>query len=129
MKLETTEVDHSISSTIDTTTLTFSLSLVVMFLCVTFLSHFILMNILPKNGPATLLNFSLTSPNPTRYGPRIGNIILKRPRDPPDDGSHLQISTPNLISTTSRGVVPHISRDHYKLTDAILWVNVPFETL
>ena len=90
------------------------------------------LNILPKNGPATLLNFSLTSPNPTRYGPRVGNVILKRSRDTniPDDGSdHLQISTPNLLTTTSRGVVPHISRDHYKLTDAIIWVNVPFETL
>ena len=88
------------------------------------------MNILPKNTPATLLNFSLTSPNPTRYGPRIGNIILKRSRDLPDDSTnHLQISTPNLLTTTSRGVVPHISRDHYKITDAILWVNVPFETL
>ena len=88
--------------------------------------------ILPKNAPATLLNFSLTSPNPTRYGPRIGNIILKRSRDLPDDSSQnhlLQIPTPNLLTTTSRGVVPHISRDHYKLTDAILWVNVPFETL
>ena len=95
-----------------------------------FLSHFILMNILPKN---TLLNFSLTSPSPTRYGPRIGNIILKRSsRDQPDDSSQnhlLQIPTPNLLTTTSRGVVPHISRDHYRLTDAILWVNVPFETL
>ena len=90
------------------------------------------MSILPKHAPATLLNFSLTSPNPTRYGPRIGNIILKRSRDLPDDSSQnhvLQILTPNLLTTTSRGVVPHISRDHYKLTDAILWVNVPFETL
>ena len=99
--------------------------------CVTILSQFILMNILPKNAPATLLSFSLTSPNPTRYGPRIGNIILKRSRDLPDDSSqgHLQIPTPNLLTTTSRGVVPHISRDHYKITDAIIWVNVPFETL
>lgn len=87
------------------------------------------MNILPKNAQATLLNFSLTSPSPTRYGPRIGNVILKRSKDLPDDSSHLQISTPNLLSTTSRGVIPHISRDQYKITDAILWVNVPFETL
>ena len=88
------------------------------------------MNILPKNAPATLLNFSLTSPNPTRYGPRFGNIILKRSRDLSDHNtSHVQIPTPNFLSTTSRGVLPHVSRDHYKLTDAILWVNVPFETL
>ncbi|KAF8801909.1 hypothetical protein BYT27DRAFT_7146988 [Phlegmacium glaucopus] len=70
-----------------------------------------------------MLNFSLTSPNPTRYGPRTGNIILKRSED-----SHLQIPTPNLLTTTSRGVVPHLSRDHYKITNPILWVNVPFET-
>jgi hypothetical protein len=81
------------------------------------------MNILQKDAPAIVFNFSLKSPNITRYGPRIGNIALKR------SDSHLQIPTPNLITTTSRGVVPHISRDHYKLTDAILWINVPFETL
>jgi queuine tRNA-ribosyltransferase len=81
------------------------------------------MNTLEKN-PATVFDFTLTSPNTKRYGPRFGNVILKR-----SDSTHLQISTPNLITTTSRGVVPHISRDHYKLTDAILWINVPFETL
>ena len=79
--------------------------------------------ILQKSAPATMFNFSLTSPSPTRYGPRIGNIILKR------SNCHLQIPTPNLITTTSRGAVPHISRDHYKMTEAILWINVPFETL
>lgn len=82
------------------------------------------MNILQKNVPTTVLNFSLTSPNPTPYGPRIGNIILKRSAD-----HHLQILTPNIITTTSRGVVPHLSRDHCKITNAILWINVPFETL
>jgi len=84
------------------------------------------MDILQKNASATLLNFFLTSPNPTRYGPRIGNITLKRSED---DGHHLQIPTPNLLTTTSRGVVPHLSRDHYKITNPILWINVPFETL
>ncbi|KAF8162653.1 tRNA-guanine(15) transglycosylase-like protein, partial [Crassisporium funariophilum] len=40
----------------------------------------------------------------------------------------IHIQTPNLLTATSRGVVPHLSRDHHKLTNAIRWVNVPFET-
>lgn len=81
------------------------------------------MNILQKNAPAPVLNVSLTSLNPTIYGPRFGNITLKRSGD-----GHLQIPVPNIITTTSRGVVPHLSRDHCKSTKAILWINVPFET-
>lgn len=84
------------------------------------------MNILEQNTSVTMLNFSITSSNSIRYGPRIGNIILKRSGDL---DSHLAIPTPNLITTTSRGLVPHLSRDHYKTTNAILWINVPFETL
>lgn len=84
------------------------------------LSHLFIssMDIPQKN----VLTFSLLSSDST---PRIGNIILKRS----GEDSHLEISTPNFLTTTSRGVVPHISIDHYKITDAITWVNVPFETL
>jgi len=68
--------------------------------------------------------FSLTSPT-TRYGPRLGNIVLRRPGSAVD----LQIPTPGFLMATSRGVVPHLSRDHHRLTTAIRWVNIPFETL
>ncbi|KIM49902.1 hypothetical protein M413DRAFT_22013 [Hebeloma cylindrosporum] len=67
--------------------------------------------------------FSLTSPT-ARYGPRLGKIALRRPGSTVD----LQIPTPGLLTATSRGVVPHLSRDHHRLTDAIRWVNIPFET-
>ncbi|KAL6309181.1 tRNA-guanine(15) transglycosylase-like protein [Sparassis latifolia] len=38
------------------------------------------------------------------------------------------MKTPGLIAATSRGVVPHLSRDHVKSTAAIRWVHIPFET-
>ncbi|KAF8963764.1 tRNA-guanine(15) transglycosylase-like protein [Flammula alnicola] len=69
--------------------------------------------------------FSFSLPSPTRYGPRIGSIIFKRPGSTLDP---VQIATPGLLTATSRGVVPHLSRDHHKLTNAIRWLNVPFET-
>ncbi|KAH8112424.1 tRNA-guanine(15) transglycosylase-like protein [Phellopilus nigrolimitatus] len=41
---------------------------------------------------------------------------------------HHIISTPGFITSTSRGVVPHLTRDHVEATDAVKWVHVPFET-
>ena len=60
----------------------------------------------------------------TPFGPRLGLLSLQR-----EDGSVLQIETPGLITTTSRGVVPHLSRDHTSLTEAVRWVQLPFESL
>ncbi|GJE86974.1 Queuine tRNA-ribosyltransferase subunit [Phanerochaete sordida] len=59
----------------------------------------------------------------TTFGPRLGVLSLQR-----EDGSSLQIKTPGLITTTSRGVVPHLSRDHTSLTEAVRWVQLPFES-
>lgn len=70
------------------------------------------------------LSFSIA--NPVRYGPRLGSITLRRGAD---TESNVTIATPGLLASTSRGAVPHLSRDHVRITDALRWVNVPFETL
>ena len=70
------------------------------------------------------LTFDLSSSNPpSDFGPRLGKLSLNRP------DATLEILTPGIITSTSRGVVPHLSRDNTRATDAIRWVHVPFETL
>lgn len=71
------------------------------------------------------LSFSI--PNPKRYGFRLGSVTLRR--GPSDSSTTINIATPGLLASTSRGAVPHLSRDHVRMTDAIRWANVPFETL
>jgi queuine tRNA-ribosyltransferase len=87
--------------------------------------------------PSTL-SFTLSTPLPpsTRFGPRLGILCLKRPNIGPDPHINvnnadveLKIDTPGLLIPTSRGVVPHLSRDHFRVTNAIKLVNVPFESL
>ncbi|ETW77151.1 hypothetical protein HETIRDRAFT_65670 [Heterobasidion irregulare TC 32-1] len=69
------------------------------------------------------LAFDLSSLNPpSDFGPRLGKLSLNRP------DAMLEILTPGIITSTSRGVVPHLSRDNTRATDAIRWVHVPFET-
>ena len=59
------------------------------------------------------------------FGPRLGAVTFER-----EDGSVLlEIRTPGLIAATSRGVVPHLSREHTSLTEAVRWVELPFESL
>ncbi len=70
------------------------------------------------------LSFSLQ--HPVRYGPRLGSITLKRNADM---ASNVTIATPGLFAGTSRGAVPHLSRDHVRITEALRWVNIPFESL
>ncbi|CAA7271251.1 unnamed protein product [Cyclocybe aegerita] len=80
-------------------------------------------------SPSPSLSFSLATPK--RYGPRLGNIIFRRPglsSSSEPSQAQLEIKTPGIFATTSRGVVPHLSRDHQRRTGAIRWVNVPFET-
>ncbi|KAI0061174.1 tRNA-guanine transglycosylase [Artomyces pyxidatus] len=60
----------------------------------------------------------------TGFGPRLGKTCLERYGE---DGV-LEIVTPGFITSTSRGVVPHLSRDNTDATDAIRWAHVPFET-
>ncbi|KAJ7209542.1 tRNA-guanine(15) transglycosylase-like protein [Mycena pura] len=66
------------------------------------------------------LSFSATSTS--CFGARTGSLTLGRP------SATLVLSTPGLIVATSRGVVPHLSRDQYKRTPAIRCLHVPFES-
>ncbi|KAL1703351.1 tRNA-guanine(15) transglycosylase-like protein [Schizophyllum commune] len=59
-------------------------------------------------------------------GPRLGTFV-KRSKGHPDSNA-VEIATPGLIAMTSRGVVPHLSRDHARGSEAVRWVHVPFES-
>ena len=59
------------------------------------------------------------------FGPRVGLVSVQRQ----DGTASVAIRTPGMVTATSRGVVPHLSRDHVRLTKAIRWVHVPFESL
>ncbi|KAF8653657.1 hypothetical protein AX16_003808 [Volvariella volvacea WC 439] len=72
--------------------------------------------------------FNLTKSLPTRFGPRLGAFTLTRHHGHPNTNATINIQTPGLITTTSRGVVPHLSRDHYDTTKALGWVHIPFES-
>ena len=80
------------------------------------------------------LSFNLTA-SCLEFGPRFGQITLSRPTTVQDNGSPsfdvspITIDTPNILVGTSRGVVPHLSRDHCNSAGAIKWINVPFESL
>ncbi|KAH9934864.1 tRNA-guanine(15) transglycosylase-like protein [Fomitopsis serialis] len=83
------------------------------------------MNLDPK--PRSSLIFSSSSSNETPlpcFHPRVGQVSVQRP----DGAAPIAIKTPGMMTATSRGVVPHLSRDHVRLTRAIRWVHVPFET-
>ena len=74
---------------------------------------------------ASILSFTIISPEVAQFGPRLGSISLLR-----RDGSTIpEIHTPGLITSCSRGVVPHLSRGHVNSTTAIRWANIPFESL
>ncbi|KIL63704.1 hypothetical protein M378DRAFT_164128 [Amanita muscaria Koide BX008] len=68
------------------------------------------------------MQFTLQSTSSAKFAPRIGKVLLQR-LSPSD-----LIPTPNLLTSTSRGVIPHLSRDHHNKTDAVRWVNIPFES-
>ncbi|KAG2751119.1 hypothetical protein P692DRAFT_201710001 [Suillus brevipes Sb2] len=62
-----------------------------------------------------------------QFGPRIGRLCLTRPSDTPSNHI-INIRTPNFLIGTSRGVIPHFSRDHVHSANGISWINVPFES-
>ncbi|KAI1790759.1 tRNA-guanine(15) transglycosylase-like protein [Ganoderma leucocontextum] len=74
---------------------------------------------------ATLPLFAFTgSPSPGKYGPRTGRIHIDR-----EDGTPIiHTDTPALLTATSRGIVPHLSRDNVHLTQAIRHLQLPFES-
>ncbi|KAG6827804.1 hypothetical protein H0H92_010411 [Tricholoma furcatifolium] len=69
------------------------------------------------------LRFSLDEVATSNFGPRRGTLVLERP-----NGHCITLQTPAMLTGTSRGVVPHLSRDHVKGSAAISWIHVPFET-
>ncbi|KAI0078488.1 tRNA-guanine transglycosylase [Panus rudis PR-1116 ss-1] len=70
------------------------------------------------------LTFSLLPTDLAQFAPRLGSISLHR-----RDGSFTpEIQTPGFLTTSSRGIVPHLSRDHVHGTQAIRWANIPFES-
>lgn len=69
------------------------------------------------------LHFALSS-STTRFGPRLGNLTLNRSGD-----AKVTLETPGLSASTSRGVIPHLSRDHYGATEVVKLVQVPWESL
>ncbi|KAH7907639.1 tRNA-guanine(15) transglycosylase-like protein [Hygrophoropsis aurantiaca] len=93
---------------------------------------------------------TLSLPSSSKFGPRVGNFVLSRRYPYPNadvdagsdgnavldttlpshsDSEHLiDLDTPNFLSNTSRGVVPHFSRDHCNSTRALRWVHIPFES-
>ncbi|KAJ3503682.1 hypothetical protein NMY22_g18162 [Coprinellus aureogranulatus] len=86
------------------------------------------------------LTFTLSSSSPqnvdgsqSKFGPRLGKVVLERTQT---EGANLgtgttkiAMDTPALFATTSRGVVPHISRDHYGVVgESLGWTCVPFES-
>ncbi|KAI6132332.1 hypothetical protein EV401DRAFT_1849807 [Pisolithus croceorrhizus] len=87
-----------------------------------------------EDGGARVLTFHLRK-SWSRFGPRLGRIaLLEVPREEYtidisiDETSSVTFNTPNILVGTSRGVVPHLSRDHCNSADAIRWINVPFES-
>ncbi|KAG2064466.1 hypothetical protein BDR04DRAFT_1061765, partial [Suillus decipiens] len=62
-----------------------------------------------------------------QFGPRVGRLRLTRPSDSPSNHV-IDIRTPNFLIGTSRGVVPHFSRDHVHSANGISWINVSFES-
>lgn len=62
-----------------------------------------------------------------QFGPRVGRLCLTRPSDSPSNHV-INIRTPNFLIGTSRGAVPHFSRDHVHSAKGISWINVPFES-
>ncbi|KAH7882484.1 hypothetical protein F5I97DRAFT_1910746 [Phlebopus sp. FC_14] len=72
--------------------------------------------------------------SPKRFGPRLGQFRLERAMPETTSVSSntddivFEMDTPNIFVSTSRGVIPHLSRDHHLVTDAVKLINIPFES-
>ena len=96
-----------------------------------FTSRYPALCILTLRAQTTMATHSLYTPAFTRsssspkYGPRTGRIHIDR-----EDGTTvIHADTPALLTATSRGLVPHLSRDNVHLTQAIRLLQLPFESL
>ncbi|KAI9568066.1 tRNA-guanine(15) transglycosylase-like protein [Boletus coccyginus] len=63
-----------------------------------------------------------------KFSPRVGRVVLTRDAARDAAPTVIAMDTPNILVGTCRGVVPHLSRDHTHASDAIQWLNVPFES-
>ncbi|KAI9438255.1 tRNA-guanine(15) transglycosylase-like protein [Lactarius indigo] len=63
-------------------------------------------------------------PSLSSFSPRLGSLSVHRT----SENATITVSTPGLITSTSRGVVPHLSSDHTRVSDAIRWLHIPFES-
>jgi hypothetical protein len=66
---------------------------------------------------------SFLSTSATKFGPRIGKLILTRPT------GKVEIDTPGFLTATSRGVVPHLAHDQVQSATPIRCLSIPFESL
>ena len=79
-----------------------------------------------SNSTRSAASFNLTQ-KPLQNGafsPRLGRLTVTKA-----EGHTVQVETPGFITSTSRGIVPHLTKDHVDRSDAIRLVNMPFETL
>ncbi|KAI9513488.1 tRNA-guanine(15) transglycosylase-like protein [Russula earlei] len=75
------------------------------------------------NHHLSALRFHIQS-TPATFSPRLGTVTLCRLAE----DISIDLQTPGLITSTSRGVVPHLSSDHVRVSDAVRWIHVPFES-
>ncbi|KAI0252832.1 tRNA-guanine(15) transglycosylase-like protein [Lactifluus subvellereus] len=59
-------------------------------------------------------------PTPPTFSPRLGTVSLHRHLE----NTSIEIHTPGLITATSRGLVPHLSSDHTRVSEAIRWLHL-----
>lgn len=101
---------------------------------------------LMSNIAFTLRGGTVTQRPPVRFGPRLGQLLVTRTPDvvptteptsaapteqePSESPRNLiSIETPGVLASTSRGVVPHLSRDHVLDTRAIRGVHITYDSL
>ncbi|KAF8513733.1 tRNA-guanine(15) transglycosylase-like protein [Hysterangium stoloniferum] len=80
-------------------------------------------------NPIPSFTFHLRVSSLPKFSPRLGQAVITRPvHRTGDEAEKIEISTPGIICSTTRGVIEHLSRDHVKKTCSIKWVHVPFES-
>ncbi|KZV84281.1 tRNA-guanine transglycosylase [Exidia glandulosa HHB12029] len=63
------------------------------------------------------------SSSTTATAGRLGTLLVTRP-----DGAQLDIETPNFLASTSRGAVPHLSRDHVLASSSTRGLHVTYDS-
>ncbi|KAI0822619.1 tRNA-guanine(15) transglycosylase-like protein [Trametes gibbosa] len=68
--------------------------------------------------------FTPASALSNKFGPRIGTLSIHRD----DSVVPHETETPALLAASSRGIIPHLSRDHLHISHAIQHIQLPFES-